>query len=247
MTHKHTTIHPKLFRSRDFESTLAGLPFWEAVEVAKRSTPQLAAAHVLYRDRVLLRLGHRKLNGDILLWHGEYAGKGSLHVDFRAGDEHAVDSLVNELAKGSGLRQTSQSGDPDCGTDYECLAVCIQHAIQWGMPSDFLVTEEALEQAIALSFERYDDVISDISELTEIRVGIEDGTASQRWSRERLAQYTRDHSGEFSTQVAGQDVTLPHQLCIPCPDSGNTLRVHYAWDQKNRLHIIGGFDTYQDC
>lgn len=247
MSSNKTTIHPKLVRSRDYESTMAGVAFWKALEAVRQEIPTLSKAHVVDRDSLLLRLGHSILNGDILIWHGEHAGKGSVHIDYRAGDENLVEALAAALSRTVGLRETSRSADPDGSKDYESLAACLQDAVQWGKPRDFLITEEALEQAVALSFNRYDEVLADLLELTEIRKTIEDGSAANRWSKERLDQYTTEFNDFPFVSIGGRRIALPQALCIPCPSSGTTLRINYAWDPKNRLHILGGFDTYQDC
>ena len=247
MSYNKTTVNPKLFRSRDYESTLAGLAFWEALEAARKEIPELRKAHVVEREGLLLRLGHSELSGNILIWHGEHGAKGSVHIDYRAGDEHLVEALTKALSAVAGLRETSRSADPDGGKDYESVAACLQHAIQWGKSKEFLITEEALEQAVALGFDRHEDVLADLSELTEIRKAIEDGLAASRWPKERLDQYAAEYNDFRWATVRGKEVALPHQLCIPCPSSGTTLGIWYAWDPKNRLHILGGFSTYQEC
>ena len=199
-----------------------------------------------------------------------------MHSDFRAASDETTDEAQREMAEDAAMDAPRcidiKYRDADRGAveDLAALLGCSQRDVLVDVDASDMSTDEPysateyllmasgrelaqgfhiLDMAFASGQELVQDytgtLVSELLELSEIRKAIEAGDAEARFGKERLARYLREAPKPI---VAGEntvDRALPHILYIPS-SSDITLRVHYAWDAKRQVHVIGYMDEHNE-
>lgn len=248
----------RILTTRHFTTALTPLQLLLAVDTALERHPGLDGlwswtenhgAWAATARHAEIRLCGLELHGEMLLElrrGRRRADRWAVTVHAREGDLPALALLAQAI----GTERLAPAARPAGGEDvlFDNIAQVMQ-SFQDSGPAGIVVTESAVESALACAYGDAPELIRGIKGLLDVRATIEavalgldrDRAASTR----QIRLYLRLWPKAPVCLHRGEKVHLRHQLRLPAP-GGKVLRVHFAYLAASRTHVVGWIDEAPD-